>query len=70
MEIGIICVAYCVAVFTSFYIFGREADINEEERTRIDPTLNQLIEFPSRVPRDQIDGVLDYMITKILKSLY
>ncbi|MFH1328995.1 MAG: hypothetical protein ABIH76_09200 [Candidatus Bathyarchaeota archaeon] len=44
--------------------------VSKERRAKIDPTLNPLIELLLKVPVDQVDGELNYVVTRILNALY
>lgn len=44
--------------------------IKAKDRVKYEKTLDKLIELLKDLPSDQIDGELNYIVTKILKEIY
>ena len=44
--------------------------IKPEKREKYDKVLNELVSILKSVPAEEVDGELNYVVTKILKNVY
>lgn len=44
--------------------------VTQEQRSRLDPCINQMISVLREAPVERVDGELNYTVTRLLRSLY